>query len=179
MLCSRLMFCAVLAAPLGLTATVSTGHAADNSACMLAWKSADANANGTIDVGEDASGALLKSLPAQSSRKSAAGMTRDQFLSECTAQAVNETTPTPRPNSGGTSAKPNDFPIDYGKGDMTPGKNKLSEADAKKRIEALGFKDVQDLKLDSNGIWRGTALAAATGNRQNVALDAQGDVISK
>jgi hypothetical protein len=60
---------------------------------------------------------------------------------------------------------------------QTPGSNPLSEGDARNKLTANGFKEVQNLKLDKEGIWHGTALLS--GQRQEVAIDAQGDIVGK
>lgn len=170
-----------LAAAVALSSAASTAAfaAETESACIRAWINADNNRNGVIDSGEDGEATLLKSLPASTTEQTFAGMTRDEFLSRCTLKEVKETTPHNSPGTGQSAAKPNEFPKDLGKGDLTRGTNPISEQDARKRIESLGYKEVQDLKLGPDGIWRGTALGAATGNRQTVALDPQGDVVSK
>ncbi len=162
-------------------ASIAARAAETESACIRAWINADSNRNGVIDNGEDGEAAILKSLPPGATRQTVAGMTRDEFLSRCTLKDVKETTPHNSPATGQSAAKPADFPKDLGKGDLTRGANPISEQDARKRIEALGYKEVQDLKLGPDGIWRGTALGSGTGTgkRQTVALDAQGDVVSK
>ncbi len=151
----------------------------DDATCNRAWMDSDNDRNGVIDKGEEV--ALKTSVPVELRDRVVSAMTRDQFLTLCTGRAVSETTPNTKPDPNaetkGNSSGPKDFPKDFGKGDLTPGKANLSEADAQKRIEALGYSDVKDLKLDSDGIWRGTA--NASGGRKEVAIDPQGDVVSK
>jgi hypothetical protein len=55
------------------------------------------------------------------------------------------------------------------------GKNSFTESQAKSRLEAAGFADVSDLKLDDQGIWRATASKDA--KPVQVALDYQGNVV--
>lgn len=130
--------------------------------CYELWKTADANRNGMIDTGETVAGGSLN-------------MTRDVFLEQCLkSSGASLQQPPGKPSQAGIQ---DDFPKDLGKGDLTKGNNPFSEADARKRLEALGFKEVADLKLDANGIWRGTAISS--GEREPVGLDAQGDVVSR
>jgi putative membrane protein len=130
-----------------------------SSECFNEWKSADADRNGVIDKGE-AGG-------------QAQGTTRDQFLASC-VKGERLFEPKGQPSQAGIK---DDFYKDLGKGDLTQGKNPYTEADARKRLETLGFGEVVDLKLDDKGIWRGTAVSK--GERTPVGLDAQGDVVAQ
>lgn len=57
------------------------------------------------------------------------------------------------------------------------GANSFTEGQAKSRIEAAGFSNVSGLMKDKDGIWRGTA--SKGGTTSNVALDFQGNVVTK
>ncbi|NWJ27531.1 PepSY domain-containing protein [Rhizobium sp. RM] len=57
------------------------------------------------------------------------------------------------------------------------GKNSFTESQAKTRIEEAGYTNVTALKLDDQGVWRGTATKAGTST--DVALDFQGNVTAK
>jgi hypothetical protein len=57
------------------------------------------------------------------------------------------------------------------------GANSFTEGQAKSRIEAAGFTNVSGLMKDKDGIWRGTA--SKGGANSNVALDFQGNVVTK
>jgi hypothetical protein len=57
------------------------------------------------------------------------------------------------------------------------GANSFTESQAKNRIEKSGFSDVQGLKLDGEGVWRGQAKKA--GQQVNVALDYRGNVVQQ
>ncbi len=59
-------------------------------------------------------------------------------------------------------------------GNPVAGKNSFTESQAKSRIEARGFSNVSQLTLDSQGIWRGTAVK--DGKTVQVSLDYQGNV---
>lgn len=54
------------------------------------------------------------------------------------------------------------------------GKNSFTEGQAKSRIEDAGYKNVTGLKLDGQGVWRGTAMK--DGKKAGVSLDYQGNV---
>jgi len=57
------------------------------------------------------------------------------------------------------------------------GANSFTEGQAKSRIESHGFTNVDGLKKDSDGVWRGTATQA--GKTVKVSLDFQGNVVSQ
>ena len=58
-----------------------------------------------------------------------------------------------------------------------PGANSFTETQARARLEAHGFTDVTDLKLDDQSIWRGRAMK--NGASVNIALDYQGNIVSR
>ena len=55
------------------------------------------------------------------------------------------------------------------------GRNSFTEAEAKSRIEKMGFSNISNLKKDDNGVWRGRAMK--DGKTVDVSLDYQGNVI--
>lgn len=57
------------------------------------------------------------------------------------------------------------------------GANSFTEGQAKSRIEAAGYSNVSGLVKDKDGVWRGKASKAGT--TVDVALDYQGNVVSK
>ncbi|MDB5533984.1 MAG: PRC-barrel domain protein [Hyphomicrobiales bacterium] len=57
------------------------------------------------------------------------------------------------------------------------GANSFTEAQARSRIEASGFSDVQNLAKDEKSIWRG--MASKDGKSVRVALDFKGNVVSE
>jgi len=63
---------------------------------------------------------------------------------------------------------------DQNPGAPVAGKYIFTEAQAKSRIEASGYKNVAALKLDDQGVWRATA--SKDGKPANVSLDSQGNV---
>lgn len=141
-----------------LSLTPAIAGQTESGDCFMQWKNADADRNGVIDNGETSA---------------TQGTTRDQFLASCVKGAKVDTPPG-QPSQAGAK---DDFYKDLGKGDLTKGKNPFTEADARKRLETLGFGEVTDLKLDDKGIWRGTAVSK--GERTAVGLDAQGDVVAQ
>ncbi|MGG5809719.1 hypothetical protein [Falsiroseomonas sp. CW058] len=56
------------------------------------------------------------------------------------------------------------------------GANSFTEGQARARMGDAGFNDVQDLRLDDQGIWRGRAMRG--GQQTGVALDYQGNVVA-
>ncbi|MFC0409695.1 hypothetical protein [Roseomonas elaeocarpi] len=56
------------------------------------------------------------------------------------------------------------------------GANSFTEGQARSRIEAAGYSDVQGLKKDEQGVWRGQGMR--NGQRVDVGLDFKGDVVT-
>ena len=63
---------------------------------------------------------------------------------------------------------------DQNPGAPVAGKNSFTEDQAKSRITDAGYGNVSGLKLDDQGVWRGTAMK--DGKQANVSLDFQGNV---
>jgi hypothetical protein len=78
-------------------------------------------------------------------------------------------TPSRRDEPGSSSATTSTPPIE--------GANSFTEGQAKDRIAKAGYTDVQNLKLDDKGIWRGKA--QKSGQQVNVALDYRGNVVQQ
>jgi hypothetical protein len=55
------------------------------------------------------------------------------------------------------------------------GANSFTEGEAKKRAEARGYSEVQSLKKDNDGIWRGRA--SQQGKPVEIAIDYKGNVV--
>jgi hypothetical protein len=55
------------------------------------------------------------------------------------------------------------------------GANSFTEGQARGRIEAAGFTDVQSLRKDEQGVWRGQAMRGGT--RTDVGVDFRGNVV--
>lgn len=56
-----------------------------------------------------------------------------------------------------------------------PGANSFTEQQARERIAKAGYAEVSDLKLDQQGIWRGTG--TKEGQQFQVALDYRGNIL--
>ncbi len=70
------------------------------------------------------------------------------------------------------NTRPNNNP-----GAPVAGANSFTKGEAQRRIADKGFAQVSDLKLDRQGIWRGTA--KKDGHTVNVSMDYQGNVVGK
>lgn len=60
---------------------------------------------------------------------------------------------------------------------LASGANSFTQGEARSRIQSKGFSQVNNLKLDNQGIWRGTA--TKDGKSVQVALDYQGNVVAQ
>lgn len=160
----------------GTLTTVTPAIALDNARCLQAWKELDSDENGLLETNEDKDGTISK--VAQSTPKVAkeGTVTRDEYLSFCLNKAVNESG-VQKSEDGTLTQNGSAFPADRGKGELTRGTSKLSEDDVKKRLEAHGFRSIEELKLGDDGIWRGTA-ESSPGTRSAVAVDPQGDIVA-
>ncbi|MFZ6761166.1 PepSY domain-containing protein [Roseomonas sp. KE0001] len=58
----------------------------------------------------------------------------------------------------------------------TAGANSFTEGQARSRLEDAGYTDVQELRKDDQGVWRGRAMR--NGQRTDVGLDFQGNVVT-
>ena len=57
------------------------------------------------------------------------------------------------------------------------GANSFTEGQARERISKAGFEDVQQLKKDDQGVWRGQA--KKSGQQVGVALDYRGNIVQQ
>jgi opacity protein-like surface antigen len=80
-----------------------------------------------------------------------------------TTAAPGTATPAPRTDTTPTTTTP------------AAGANSFTEGQARSRIEGAGYTDVQNLKKDDQGVWRGQAMR--NGARADVGLDFQGNVV--
>ncbi len=60
---------------------------------------------------------------------------------------------------------------------LVSGANSFTQGEAQSRIQGMGYAQVNGLKLDNQGIWRGTA--TKDGKTMQVALDFQGNVVAQ
>lgn len=105
--------------------------------------------------------------PAQSQRSGSA--TTPGTTSGATSGA---TTTGPRSTEGGQSAVRTDDGTRTGS--LESGANSFTEGQARSRIEAAGFTNLEGLRKDDNGIWRGRATRG--GQQVEVGLDYRGNV---
>ena len=84
------------------------------------------------------------------------------------AQPANRDANTPAVNTPNTPPNP---------GAPAAGANSFTEGQAKSRIEANGFANVNDLRKDDQGVWRGKAMK--DGKSVNVSLDFQGNITAQ
>ena len=144
-------------------------QAATQQECLSLWKTADIDANGALTEAEDKGNYIATAVRRGRPLNQPQAISRDEFLQLCAENAF-AASDAPASSPGPAASK------DLGKGDLTPGAQPLNEADARKKLEATGFREIQDLKVGEDNIWRGTALA--NGQRQEVAIDAQGDIVA-
>ena len=78
-------------------------------------------------------------------------------------------TPSRRDGPGSSSATTSTPPV--------AGANSFTESQARDRIANSGFSNVQNLKMDNDGIWRGKA--QKNGRQVGVALDYRGNVVQQ
>jgi hypothetical protein len=127
--------------------------------CRSRWRTADVDGNGALEAKVDAP-EYVKML------NSSTPVSRDEFLKRCQSGAFAALA---QPSSTAETK-------DLGKGDITPGPA-LTKEDASKKLKASGYGNVDDLKLDDKGVWRGTGVA--NGKSVSVAVDPQGDVLAQ
>jgi hypothetical protein len=137
---------------------VTPALAESQEACLARWKAADLDANGSYQ-------ANLDNADYASALANKAEISRDEFLSLCKEDRFANIRVPDNPAAS----------RDFGKGDLTPGPA-MKKEDAAKKLKSLGYGDVTDLALDEKGIWRGTAVV--NGEKKQVAIDPQGDVLS-
>ncbi len=96
-------------------------------------------------------------------------ISRDEFMLYCEGSLE-------RSSAGARQHKGEAGPIDRGKGDLTPGLIPFPKYEARRRLEASGYRELAELELDNTGIWRTTAVVG--GKRVAVAVDVQGEILS-
>jgi hypothetical protein len=163
------LLCSLIAIPVSSAAAV-TPHE-----CMREWTSADTNGNGVL-APDEPSAAYVEQAQRQGMKlKEAGALTRDEFMLLCMKEGFVTASPS-RPANLPNQDRTPQLPADRGKGDLTPGQSPFSEAEARKRLEATGYKQLEGLRLDDKGVWRATANSGT--QRVPVGLDAQGDIVS-
>jgi putative membrane protein len=100
----------------------------------------------------------------------------------CTASLASAQTTSPPADATTESAKPAPAePMNQAANEAQkpplPGANSFTEGQARDRIAKAGFEDVQQLKKDDQGVWRGQA--KKSGQQVSVALDYRGNVVQQ
>lgn len=96
------------------------------------------------------------------------------FLGASTFGALAQTSTPPATTDGDTPAVA--APDSTNPTAPVAGANSFTEEQAKKRIVEAGYTDVAGLKLDSEGVWRGSAMK--DGKSVQIAVDYQGNVVA-
>jgi periplasmic protein CpxP/Spy len=97
-----------------------------------------------------------------------------------TAPAPDPTTPAADATAPAMTTKPDTAMNQTGTESQKPplsGANSFTEGQARDRITKAGFEDVQTLKKDDQGVWRGQA--KKSGQQVNVGLDYRGNVVQQ
>lgn len=166
-----------LLAAVGVALHLSAGGAwaASQQRCLEVWKTVDLDANGALDTSEDKPGYISAAAKSGAKVVKADQLSREEFLQYC-ATNISEADGTSNPQPA-ASKETGTAPKDLGKGDITPGTKPLAEADVRKKLEASGYRELTDLKLDASGIW--SAQTTVNGKRVTVRVDPQGDIVSQ
>jgi len=101
------------------------------------------------------------------------GTTMGQGTPGTTTEPGRVAPPTEAPRSGANAPGTDSPPTT-----ATPaeGANSFTEGQARSRLEAAGYTDVQGLEKDDKGVWRGRAMR--NGQSAMVGLDFQGNVVT-
>ena len=137
-----------------MLAVTSAAFAMTDAECASAWASADANKDGTVTEAE--SGRIFAALRVANKPVANGKLTQVAFLAHCKAGLFV----TARMEAGAPLA----------------GANNFIESQTEDRAVAAGLTIVSTLTKDPDGMWRGTASAAA--KSVNVAIDYKGNVVA-
>lgn len=146
--------------------------AASDSDCSALWQKSDINSDNLLTRDENLQAFATDAQRTNLGLNDPERMTREEFLSNCKADAfkVSVATPAkvPAPKAVERAAPPPDV--------LKTGANSFTEDQARKRIEGMGFSSVGLLAKDPNGVWRGSAMK--DGRTVDVGLDFQGTVVA-
>ena len=135
--------------------------AATEAECVQAFEKADADKSGTLTAAEASD--YYATMRTANKPAPSADMSKDAFIADCKANMKTAA------NADAKAEMDPNAPLE--------GANSFTEGQAKDRIVAAGYTDVSKLAKDDKGIWRGTAMQS--GNKINVAVDYQGNVVAK
>lgn len=157
------------AATLVLSLT-SPAWPATESECRALWQRNDTNSDTLL--ARDESAARYRALALERGRTVAnmGQMSRDEFISHCRAGAFAMAGSAPTSAETGSVTA-----VQAAAGELAAGANSFTEAQARTRIERMGYATEGALKKDSNGIWRGTA--SRDGERFSAGVDYRGHVV--
>jgi len=113
--------------------------------------------------------AVLLTVPASAQNTLAEQQQAQNNAKQPAGPGAPNVVPSRRDEPGSSSATPDTPPI--------AAANSFTEDQARDRIASSGFTNVQNLKPDANGIWRGRA--QKDGRQVSVALDYRGNVVQQ
>ena len=145
----------VAAGAVALLFTPNIASAMTDAECAAAWKAADTKSQGTIK--ETESGRYFAAMRVAQKPVPMDGLSQSVFMENCKAGVFN------------ASAKEAGAPL--------TGANSFTDAQAKDRAMATGLSEVSELKKDTNGIWRGSAMDGS--KKVNIAVDFKGNVVAE
>lgn len=145
---------ATVAGACALLLSSSLASAMTEADCVVAFKSADANADGVLSETEGPR--YFAAMRVAQKPMTGASMTQAAFIENCKADVFT------------ASAKDPGAPLS--------GANSFTEAQAKDRAIAAGLSNVSALTKDDKGVWRGTATDGT--KSKNVAIDYKGNVVT-
>ncbi|MBX9698788.1 MAG: hypothetical protein K2X74_05090 [Acetobacteraceae bacterium] len=157
----------------------SAGAARGNESRVDSIRPESANQNMNAGQGSNMTGAQGGSMGGAAGMPGgthAPGMARPGVgttdMNRSGAATTGATTPGARSTEGGNNA----VRVDDGTrlGALEHGANSFTEGQARSRIEAAGFTNLNELRKDDNGIWRGRAMRG--GQQVEVGLDYRGNV---
>ena len=93
------------------------------------------------------------------------------------AEPMNQAAPAKPMNAKPAPAEPMNQAANEAPKPPLPGANSFTEGQARQRIAKAGFEEVQQLKKDDQGVWRGQA--KKSGQQVSVALDYRGNVVQQ
>jgi hypothetical protein len=149
--------------------------AATEAECVQAFDQADADKSGTLTAAEASD--YYATMRTANKPAPSADMSKDAFITDCKANMKTAANTDSQAANTDSKAANTDSKAKMDPNAPLEGANSFTEGQAKDRIVAAGYSDVSKLEKDDKGIWRGTATQG--GNKINVAVDYQGNVVAK
>jgi len=129
-------------------------YAMSKERCGEAWASADADGDGFITKAEG--GRYLAAVGAGDKSISEGRLSHSDFTKHCEAGL---------------------FDSFFNMAAPVKGANSFTEREARERVLGRGYRNVSQLRIDRDGVWRGTA--ELNGIQIEVAVDYKGNVVPK